>query len=99
MISPVRRAAILAILCVGCSSGGNSTADDGPPNLARWTALGSDGSEVDLLAPAAMPISPVSRFKLVFDHLLDGDKIETVDHDKVTPRTDVASITWMDAPA
>jgi hypothetical protein len=59
--------------------------------------------DLDLLAPpdggvgAVLPTQPI---KLVFNQLLDGDKIETVlDGGGVLGKTDVASLTWTGAPA
>jgi hypothetical protein len=81
---------------------GSDAKDPGPPHLVKFQAQVPGELDVDLLAPpdGGVPAVPgVSTFRAVFDVLLDGDKIETVTGNMVQPRTDVASITWVNAPA
>jgi hypothetical protein len=96
-----RVAAYLSVVAfgAGCRTGGD-TCEDAPPRLLQWQAATGD-TQVDLIAPpdgGVAALSPLAYFELDFAGLLDGAKIETV-ADKVTPRTDVATITWKDAPA
>jgi len=93
------RILILVAMASGC---GSDKKDPGPPQLVKFLVVLPDHTEVDLLAPpdgGAPAVSGVSTFKLVFNELLDGSKIETVSGSMVTPRTDVASIVWTNAPA
>jgi hypothetical protein len=93
------RILLLVALAAGC---GSSSKDVGPPQLTSFLVQLPGEADLDLLAPPDGGVSAVSgaaSFKLVFNQLLDGDKIETVAGTTVTPRTDVASIVWTGAPA
>src|SRR5689334_21249321 len=86
-------------LVVGC---GSSAKDTGPPQLTKFLVQVPNEMDVDLLAPpdGGVPaVSGIAGFKVVFSQLLDGDRIETVSGSMVTPKTDVASIVWVGAPA
>jgi hypothetical protein len=88
----------LLFAAIGC---GSSATDTGAPHLVSLLAQVPGAADVDYLAPpdgGAPAVSGVAQFKLVFDKLLDGDKIETVTT-TTQPKTDVISITWMNAPA
>jgi hypothetical protein len=90
---------LLVALVAGC---GDDAKNSGPPQLTKFLAVVPNEMDLDLLAPpdGGVPaVSGVASFKLVFNQLLDGDKIETVMGGQVTPRTDVASIVWTNAPA
>jgi hypothetical protein len=92
------RILLLAALAGGC---GSDTKDPGPPQLVKFLAVVPGEMDLDLLAPldGGVPaVSGIASFKLVFNQLLDGDKIETVTGGQVLPRTDVASIVWTGAP-
>jgi hypothetical protein len=89
---------ISVLLALGC---GSSAKDTAAPQLVSFLAQTPGAPDLDLLAPpdgGALAVSGVAQFKLVFDKLLDGDKIETVGAG-VTPRTDVVTISWTNAPA
>jgi hypothetical protein len=89
----------LFLLVAGC---GSDAKDPGPPGLVKFLVLLPGEPDLDLLAPpdgGVAAISGAASFKLVFNQLLDGDRIETVSGTTVTPRTDVASIVWTGAPA
>ena len=89
----------LVVLMAGC---GSDAKDPGPPQLTRFLVQLPGEMDLDLLAPPDGGVSAVSgaaSFKVVFNQLLDGDRIETVTGTMVTPKTDVASIVWMGAPA
>jgi hypothetical protein len=86
------------LLALGC---GSSAKDTGAPHLVSFLAQVPGAPDVDLVLPpdgGASAVSGVAQFKLVFDKLLDGDKIEAVGTG-VQPKTDVISITWTGAPA
>lgn len=87
------------LAAASCSSDSGGTA---APTLLN-AFVEADGMETDLLAPidgGTAAFSPGAQLRLVFDQLLDGDKIETVlDGGGVVGMTDVASLTWMGAPA
>jgi hypothetical protein len=94
---------VLAVLLgggVGCSSDKGGTK---APELVNVLVQGAGGMELDLLAPPDGGVGALlatTQLKLVFNQLLDGDKIETVlDGGGFLGRTDVASLTWMGAPA
>jgi hypothetical protein len=93
------RILILVALVGGC---GSDTKDPGPPQLMKFLAVVPNEMDVDLLAPpdGGVPaISGIATFKLVFNQLLNGDKIETVTPGMPpVPNKDVASITWVNAP-
>jgi hypothetical protein len=93
------RILLLVALAAGC---GSSSKDVGPPQLTSFLVQLPGEADLDLLAPPDGGVSAISgaaSFKLVFNQLLDGDKIETVSGTTVTPRTDVASVVWIGAPA
>jgi hypothetical protein len=84
-------------LALGCGDDDGEKA--GAPQLQQALALANDEA-TDLLVPpdgGIPPLSPLLKLKLVFDKLLDGDKIEHVD-DAGMPMalTDVATIAWAD---
>jgi hypothetical protein len=89
--------ALLAGVCCSSDNGGTTA----PTLLNAFVA--ADGMETDLLAApdgGTGAFSPRAQLRLVFDQLLDGDKIETVlDGGGVEGMSDVASLTWMGAPA
>jgi hypothetical protein len=90
---------LLVALAGGC---GSDTKDPGPPQLTKFLVVVPNEMDVDLLAPpdGGVPsVSGAASFKVVFNQLLDGDKIETVAAGQVMPKTDVASIVWTNAPA
>jgi hypothetical protein len=94
------RILLLVALAGGC---GSDSKDPGPPQLVKFLAVvPSDMLEIDLLAPpdGGVPAIPgTASFTAVFNQLLDGNKIETAAAGQVTPKTDVASIVWTNAPA
>jgi hypothetical protein len=85
---------------VGCSSDSAGTA---APELVNVLVQVAGGTDVDLLAPpdgGVGAVSPTAQVKLVFNQLLDGDKIETIlDGGGFMGMTGVASLTWTGAPA
>jgi antitoxin (DNA-binding transcriptional repressor) of toxin-antitoxin stability system len=86
------------VVLVGCGSDANPP----PPQLVSFLVQVPGEPDVDLLAPAdgGVPaVSGAASFKLVFNQLLDGDKIEDATGAMVTPKTDVGSIVWTGAPA
>src|SRR5262245_40867993 len=86
------------VVLVGCGSDANPP----PPQLVSFLVQVPGEADVDLLAPpdGGVPaVSGAASFKLVFNQLLDGDKIEDATGATVTPKTDVASIVWTGAPA
>jgi len=99
---PVGSIVVLAILLggAGCSSDSGGTK---APELVQVLVKAAEGMDLDLLAPPDSGVGgvlPTTQFKLVFNQLLDGDKIETVlDGGGFMGLTDVASLTWTGAPA
>jgi hypothetical protein len=97
----VGRGVLLVLLVAGgCGNDANHSA----PHLTRWLAEvpGDMSAPPDLLSPSAggaPAVAGVVQFRLIFDQLLDGDKIETVDSTGTHGKTDVATITWVGAPA
>jgi hypothetical protein len=98
------RVSMVVVACVvagaGCGSdAGGTTA----PELRQVLIQVPNEMDLDLLAPpdgGAGAVSPIAQIKLVFNQLLDGDKIEDVlDGGGVRGKTDVASLTWSGAPA
>jgi hypothetical protein len=90
---------LLVALAGGCGSDSKNT---GSPQLTKFLVVVPNEMDVDLLAPpdgGLAAVSGAASFKVVFNQLLDGDKIETVAAGQVMPKTDVASIVWMNAPA
>lgn len=93
------RILFVVALAAGC---GSDAKEAGPPQLVKFLVQVPGEMDLDLLAPpdgGVMAVSGAASFKLVFSELLDGDKIETVSGTMVTPKTDVASIVWVGAPA
>jgi hypothetical protein len=97
----VGRGAVLVLLAAGGC--GTDAANHPAPHLVHWLAeVPGDLAPPDLLAPpdaGAPAVGGLARFRLIFDQLLDGDKIETVSATGTTGKTDVATITWVGAPA
>jgi hypothetical protein len=100
---PVGFVVVLAMLLAGgagCSSDSGGTK---APELVKVLVQAAGAMDVDLLAPpdgGVGAVLPTQQIKLVFNQLLDGDKIETIlDGGGVVGRTDVASLTWTGAPA
>jgi len=98
-VSFLGRVLVVAVLAGGC---GSDSKDPGPPQLTSYLVVVPGEMDLDLLAPpdgGVTAISGVATFKLVFNQLLDGAKVETVTPGKpAAPRKDVASIVWMNAP-
>jgi len=94
--------AVIAAVVAASAGCGSDSKDTGPPALVRFlAAVPGEPEEVDLLMPVdagAPSVSGLANFKLVFNKLLDGDKIEAVVDGRVMGKTDVASITWPGAP-
>jgi hypothetical protein len=93
---------LLGAIFLGATGCGSNN-DTGPPALREFIVMDSSGMEIDLLAPAdggRPAASPLFPFRASFTQLLDGDKIEDVlEGGAVEGRKDVATITWMGAPA
>lgn len=93
---------LFAALVLGAGCGSDSKV--GAPNLVGFLVLVPGGMDVDLLAPpdggvlAVPALAHGTKFRLGFDQLLDGDKIESIVDGKAIGKTDVASVTWTDAP-
>lgn len=99
MRAPLSGRILLFALLAGC---GSDAKDPGPPNLTKFLVQVPGEMDLDLLAPpdgGVTAVSGAASFKAVFSQLLDGDKIETVNGAMVTPKTDVASVVWVGAPA
>jgi hypothetical protein len=98
--SVLGRILLLVALVAGCGSDSNNPP---APQLVKFLVVVPGEMDLDLLTPpdGGLPaaVSGAASFKLVFNQLLDGDKIETVSGSTVTPKTDVASIVWTNAPA
>jgi hypothetical protein len=92
---------VAVLAAAGCN--GESGAGTLAPELRKFIVQVPSGAAMDLMAPPAGGVEAVvatQEFKLVFNQLLDGDKIETVlPGGKVEGKTDVASIVWVGAPA
>lgn len=89
------------LVAVGTSCGSDKK-EDVAPELKQFLVQGPGGESADLLMSSdggVGAVSPLSQFKAVFNALLDGTKIETVSMGKTEAKTDVASITWLEAPA
>jgi hypothetical protein len=100
---PVGFVLVLAMLLAGAVSCSSDSGGTKAPELVKFLVQAAGAPELDLLAPpdgGVGAVSPTSQLKLVFNQLLDGDKIETVlDGGAFVGKTDVASLTWTGAPA
>ena len=100
---PVGFALVLAMLLAGAVSCSSDSGGTKAPELVKILVQAAGATELDLLAPpdgGVGAVSPTAQLKLVFNQLLDGDKIETVlDGGAFLGKTDVASLTWTGAPA
>jgi hypothetical protein len=94
---------VVVALAVGGPSCGSDEGGTAAPELRQVLIQVPNATDVDLLAPpdgGVGAVSPVAQIKLVFSQLLDGDKIEDVlDGGGFRGKTDVATLTWMGAPA
>jgi hypothetical protein len=94
----------LAVACallapLGC---GDDSKSSGPPQLVKFLLQVPGEMDQDLLAPpdGGVPaVSGAASFRLVFNALLDGDKIETVMGNVHQGKTDVVTVTWASPPA
>src|SRR4051812_47178710 len=95
----------LLLLPVALLLGGGCSSDSptGPPELRSVLVTDPAGMELDLLAPVdggSSVASPLFPIRATFTQLLDGDKIEDIlDGGGVQGKSDVATLTWKDAPA
>ncbi len=83
-------------------AGCDDSKDAPAPELKKFLIIGPDMHETDLLVATdggAPTVSPRSRIKLVFNQLLDGDKIESVTMTGVTGKAGVATAAWTGAAA
>jgi hypothetical protein len=74
----------------------------GPPELVKFLVQVPNEPDLDLLQPpdGGVPaVSGAASLRLVFNRLLDGDKIETVTNGMVMEKTDVVTAAWVNAPA
>src|SRR5687768_16739620 len=86
------------LAAAGCGDDGELS---GPPQLVKFLVQVPTEMDQDLLMPPdggmPPPISGAASFRLVFNRLLDGDKIETVTNGMPVPKTDVVTVTWVNA--
>lgn len=94
---------VLVVVALGACGDGDSHHLPGPPTLVKFLVQVPGEADLDLVppdggAPPSTAVSGMASVRLVFNRLLDGDKIETVTPAGPMARTDVITATWVNAP-